>query len=144
MRLLDGAIVIPGTRVRIGLDALLGFFAPGAGDAASAIATSALIWLGFTLGVPKVVLVRMLANTTVDAVIGAIPLIGDLFDVWFRASERNLALLHKYAGNPHKKPGFGDYAVLALCLICVLALLALPILTGLALLHLVAEFSSGS
>lgn len=142
MRLLDGAFVIPGTRVRVGLDAILGFFAPGAGDAASAFATSALLWLGFKLGVPKVVLVRMLANTTVDAVIGAIPLVGDLFDVWFRASERNLALLHKYADNPRKKPGFADYAVLGLCLLCVLTLLAIPVLTGLALLHLVAHITS--
>jgi hypothetical protein len=136
VRLLERVTVIPGTRIPIGLDAILGFVAPGAGDAASAVATGALLWLGFTLRVPRVVLLRMLINVVVDAVIGAIPLVGDLFDIGFRAGQKNLALLRKYGGQPGKRPEAADYAVLALCLLCVLALLALPILTGVALIHL--------
>jgi hypothetical protein len=143
VQLLDNAFVIPFTNVRIGLDAILGFVTPGAGDAASAVATAALLWLAFTLRVPKVVLVRMLANIAVDALIGAIPLVGDIFDVAFRAGQKNLDLIRNYAGNPGQKPGASDYAVLGVCLVGVLALLALPVLTGVLLIHSFVRLTGG-
>jgi hypothetical protein len=143
VQLLDNAFVIPFTNIRIGLDAILGFVTPGAGDAASAVATGALLWLAFTLRVPKVVLFRMLVNIVVDALVGAIPLIGDIFDVAFRAGQKNLALIRKHAGNPAEKPAASDYAVLALCLVGVLALLALPVITGVLLIHLFVGLTGG-
>lgn len=141
VRLLDNAFTIPGTRIRIGLDPILGFIAPGAGDAASALVTSTLLWLGFKLRVPKVIILRMLVNIGVDALVGAIPLVGDLFDVAFRAGEKNIALIRKHGGQSGTPPQLGDYLVLAFCLFCMLCLLALPVVTGVLLIHLFVGFT---
>ncbi len=140
-RLLDRAFVIPGTEIGIGLDAILGFFAPGAGDAAGALATLLLVYLGFKLRVPKVILLRMLLNVSVDAVVGAVPIAGDLFDVYYHAGDRNLALLRKHSGSAGLKPDLLDYAIVALALLVGLALFALPLLAGLALIHIAARLS---
>jgi Domain of unknown function (DUF4112) len=140
---LDDAFRIPGTRVRIGLDAILGFLAPGAGDAATGIAAATLVWLGFKLRVPKVILLRMLLNIGVDALVGAVPVLGDLFDVFYRASQKNLALLRRYGGEAPAEPDAGDHAIVALALLVALSLLLLPLVTGLVLVYLVARLSSG-
>src|SRR5690606_17843562 len=101
-RLLDSAFGMPGVRVRVGLDALLGLIAPGAGDAAAGIASAALLVLAFQMRVPKVILLRMLVNITIDAVLGSIPVLGDLFDVVFRAAHEDLSLLRRHA---HSRAG---------------------------------------
>jgi hypothetical protein len=143
VQLLDGAIAIPGTRIRIGLDPIIGFLAPGAGDAVGAFATLSLFWLGWKLRVPRVVLLRMLLNIGIDSIIGAVPVLGDLFDVYFHAAERNLALLQKHGGRDPSPPSAGDYAVVALALVVVVCLLALPIVAGLFLIHLATEWFRG-
>jgi hypothetical protein len=138
-RLLDDAFVIPGTNVRVGFDAVLGLIAPGAGDAVTAFVTGLYLVEGFKQRVPRVILFRMLLNLLVDAVIGAVPLLGDVFDVFHRASRKNLELLRQHAGRDRRPPGFADYAVVGLALLCLLALLALPVVLGVALIHLVAS-----
>jgi hypothetical protein len=140
-RFLDHALVIPGTRIGIGFDSLIGLFVPGAGDAVGALAAFALFYLGFKLRVPKVILLRMLINVAVDAAIGVIPVFGDLFDVVFRAADRNFALLRKHAGQTRTPPDFGDYAIVAVALLTALALLLLPLAVGLALVDLAVRLS---
>ena len=98
-RLLDSAIRIPGTDIRIGLDPILGLF-PGLGDFAGAAASGYIVIASARLGAPTPVLARMLLNVGTDAVIGSVPLLGDLFDVGWRANERNAALLERHLGNP--------------------------------------------
>jgi hypothetical protein len=142
VRLLDRALVIPGTRIPIGLDALLGLIAPGAGDAATGLATLTLFFLAFKLRVPKVILLRMLVNVGVDAVFGIIPVLGDVFDVFYRAGDRNLWLLKKYGGDRRTSPGVGDYMVVLLAVLLVLVLIALPFITGLFLIQLAVEWLS--
>lgn len=137
-RLLDDAFLIPGTNIRVGFDALLGLVAPGAGDAMTALTTGLLLIEGFKRRVPRVILLRMLLNVLVDAIVGAVPLLGDVFDVFHRASRKNLELLKQHAGRNRQKPGFADYAVVGLALLCLLALIALPVVVGLGLIHLVA------
>lgn len=141
---LDRAFVIPGTRIPVGFDALLGFVAPGAGDAVGALATLALFYLGFKLRVPKIILLKMLFNVAVDALIGVVPLVGDAFDVGFRAAERNLALIRRHGGSTPTPAGIADYLVVGVAAICVLALLMLPIAVGFLLVHLAVRVSSGS
>jgi GNAT superfamily N-acetyltransferase len=98
-RLMDSAIALPGTRVRIGLDPLLGLI-PGAGDVASALISVYMIHHARRLGVGKQVLGAMVANAAADALLGAVPVLGDLFDFAFKANTRNLMLLEKHlAGN---------------------------------------------
>jgi hypothetical protein len=98
-RLLDSAIAIPGLRTRIGLDALLGLI-PGVGDLVSGALGLLLIREARILGASRWLQARMLMNLLVDATAGSVPLAGDLFDVYFKAHERNLRLLHKELGEP--------------------------------------------
>ena len=94
-RVMDSVIVIPGTTIRFGLDGVIGLI-PVAGDLISGLMSSYLIWEARRLGVPKWVLWRMMANTALDTTIGAVPVLGDAFDVMFRANLKNMALLRRH------------------------------------------------
>ena len=95
-RLLDSAIQIPGTSIRIGIDPLLGLI-PGLGDVIATLMGSMILVLAAQLQVPKIVMVRMAMNVGINAMIGAIPGIGDLFSIWFRSNLRNAELLRHHA-----------------------------------------------
>jgi hypothetical protein len=94
-RLMDGAFVLPGTNIRLGLDAIIGLV-PVAGDVISGVVSSYLIWEARQLGVPRWLIARMMANTFLDTTIGAIPVVGDAFDLLFRANMKNMALLRRH------------------------------------------------
>jgi hypothetical protein len=94
-RLLDSAVPIPGTNQRVGIDALLGLF-PGVGDLVSTALASYLIWEARQLGLPRWKIARMIGNVAVDTVVGAVPLAGDVFDVFFRANRRNMRILRDH------------------------------------------------
>jgi uncharacterized protein DUF4112 len=95
-RLLDDLIPIPGTGQRIGIDPVIGLI-PWIGDLVSAAVGFWLIAEAARFRIPSVVLVRMVANTTFDLLAGAIPFIGDLFDVVSRSNSRNLDLFRRHA-----------------------------------------------
>lgn len=94
-KLMDNAFVLPGTDIRFGLDGVIGLV-PGIGDVVSGLVSSYLIWEARRLGVSRWILGRMMANTLIDATIGAIPLAGDFFDVMFKANIKNMALLRRH------------------------------------------------
>jgi hypothetical protein len=96
-RIMDNAIKIP-IIGRVGLDAVLGLF-PVAGDATSAAVSVMLIARSLKYGIPREIIARMLANVLLDLLVGAIPIAGDLADIWFRANARNVALLREYLGD---------------------------------------------
>lgn len=96
---MDGLLVIPGTRIRVGLDPILGLI-PGGGDLAAWAVSLQLVWAGWRLGATPATLVRMSGHVLLDAVIGMIPLAGDLFDVFWRANERNLRILEALHADP--------------------------------------------
>lgn len=96
---LDNRFRIPGARRRIGLDALLGL-APGVGDAITMALSSYIIGEAWRLGLPKRALLRMSWNVLIDTAIGAVPLVGDLFDVAWRANQKNAALLAHHLETP--------------------------------------------
>jgi uncharacterized protein DUF4112 len=98
-RVLDSAIRIPGTGVTFGLDPILGLF-PGIGDLAGAVFSGYIVLAAARMGAPRSVLARMLLNLGTDTLVGSIPVLGDLFDVGFRANIRNSELLDKYLGEP--------------------------------------------
>ena len=91
-RAMDSIVTIPGTNVRVGFDALLGLV-PVVGDIVSQAISSYIIWEARRLGVSRWTMARMIGNSLVDMTIGAVPVVGDAFDVAFRANMRNLALL---------------------------------------------------
>jgi hypothetical protein len=94
-RLMDGVFTLPGTNLRLGLDAIVGLV-PVAGDVISGLISSYLIWEARRIGAPRWLVARMMANTLLDTTLGAIPLVGDAFDVMFRANMRNMALLRRH------------------------------------------------
>lgn len=98
-RLLDSAIAVPGLRTRIGLDALLGLV-PGVGDLISGALGLYLVAEARQLGASRWLQARMIGNLLIDAAVGAVPVAGDLFDVYFKAHVRNLKLLQKELGEP--------------------------------------------
>jgi hypothetical protein len=97
--LLDDSIPVPGTDYRIGLDALLGLL-PGAGDLAGGAFSLYILLQAARMGVPRPLLARMGWNLVVDVAVGAVPLLGDLFDAGFKANMRNLALLERHVDRP--------------------------------------------
>ncbi len=96
---LDSALTIPGTRAKIGLDSILGLI-PGVGDLGSAAIGGYILMVASKLGVPAVVLWRMLLNLAIDAVFGLVPFAGDIFDVAFKANTKNAALLERALADP--------------------------------------------
>jgi hypothetical protein len=97
--LLDDSIPIPGTRFRIGVEAIVGLF-PGAGDLAGGAFSLYILLQAARMGVPRPLLVRMATNLVVDVVVGAVPILGDLFDAGFKANMRNLDLLERHVHRP--------------------------------------------
>ncbi len=105
--LMDSALRIPGTRIRVGLDSIVGLV-PGVGDTLALAPGAWIIGSAWNMGAPNHVLGRMALNSGIDWAIGTIPLIGDLFDVGFKANIRNVALLREHVektkGRPDGRP----------------------------------------
>ena len=117
--LLDDSIPIPGTRFRIGVESIIGLI-PGAGDLAGGAFSLYILLQAARMGVPRPLLVRMGTNLVIDVVVGAVPILGDLFDAGFKANLRNLALLERHADRPvaSTRSGRRFVALLALLVGC--------------------------
>ena len=94
-RWMDSAFEIPGTGIRIGFDPILGLV-PGLGDALTTLVSVYILGAARRYGVPRVTLLRMAANIAIDLVLGSVPIFGDMFDVFWKANVRNVALLEKH------------------------------------------------
>ena len=95
----DAGFRIPGTGIRLGLDPLVGLV-PGVGDAAGALVASYVVLQAARLDVPPSTLLRMLANVAIDAVLGTVPVLGDIFDVVWKANLKNVALIEHHLADP--------------------------------------------
>ena len=98
--LLDESIPLPGG-YRIGLDGIIGLI-PGVGDAIGGGLSTWIFYQGVKQGVPKSILIHMLINIMIDFSVGAIPLVGDVFDFFWKANQKNAALLEQYRKKPVK------------------------------------------
>lgn len=96
--LLDSLFQIPGLNVRVGLDALLGVI-PGLGDVGTSLMSLLILKEANRRGVPRLTMARMTANLAIDTAMGAIPILGDAFDIYWKANERNVALLKKHVAS---------------------------------------------
>lgn len=96
--LLDNSIELPIIRYRIGLDALVGLI-PGFGDLAGLLLSSYIVTQAVRLGVPRVTLLHMMGNMLMEAIVGMVPLVGDIFDATFKANARNVKLLNQAVSN---------------------------------------------
>ena len=121
--LLDNSIPVPGTGGRrFGIDAIIGLV-PGIGDVVSGAIGLVVVWRGSRMGLPRIVVARMLLNTLLDLAIGAIPVLGDAFDLWFKASTRNLGLMRRYLEEPDRSTG-GEWAAILVLLAAVVGVVA--------------------
>ena len=93
--LMDSAVAVPGTRIRLGLDSLIGLV-PGIGDIASALISSYIIWEARQLGLPRWKIARMVGNVALDTTVGAIPVVGDVLDVFYKSNRRNLRIVREH------------------------------------------------
>jgi hypothetical protein len=98
---LDAATRIPGTKVPVGLDFVLGLV-PGAGDLVAGALGSYGLWVAQRLGAPRSLLVRMAGNIAIDTIVGSVPVLGNLFDLGFKSNLRNLALLDRWLDDPKR------------------------------------------
>jgi hypothetical protein len=127
--LLDSRFVVPGTSVRFGIDPILSLI-PGVGELASPAFAMILLVQGVRQGVPKVVLLRMLFTALLDALIGAVPVVGSIGDVFFRANRMNLAMLERHA-RAGVRPTGADYFFVFGVATLFGALIAVPLLLAL-------------
>jgi len=93
--LLDTALVIPGTGIRFGADSILGLV-PGIGDAVTTAISLWIVYEARQLGARPHVIARMVGNVAVDGLFGAVPIIGDVFDVAWRANRKNVRILREH------------------------------------------------
>jgi hypothetical protein len=100
--LLDTAVLIPGTNIRFGLDAVIGLV-PGIGDTITTVLSLFIVHEAYQLGAPRRVIARMIANVALDGVVGSVPLVGDAFDVMWRANKRNMTILRDWVERQERR-----------------------------------------
>ena len=120
--LLDRRFTIPGTSIRIGLDPVLGLI-PGVGDAIVSLAGSVILFLAAQAQLPKIVLVHMSLNIALNGMIGAIPVFGDLFSVWFQSNVKNVELLERHAFGDRHASTTGNWAFVIGLLVAILCVI---------------------
>jgi hypothetical protein len=122
--LFDNAFRVPGTNIRFGLDPIIGLI-PGIGDLTTPVLAVLILVHGARLRVPKIVLARMVLNALIDFIVGAVPVLGDLFDFGWKANVWNLALLERHA-HPGVRPTRGDWIFVTACVTVVLLAALVP------------------
>jgi len=125
-RLLDEAFRVPGTRIRFGWDPLIGLM-PGLGDLLTGLLGCAIIIQARRMRVPAIVQLRMLLYLGIDLVVGMVPIVGDVADVFWKSNTKNFALLERHAGG-ETAASPGDWAFVVLIVAGVLAMAAAPLL----------------
>ncbi|MGC1422521.1 MAG: DUF4112 domain-containing protein [Terracidiphilus sp.] len=124
--LLDEAFRIPFTRIRFGIDGIIGLF-PGFGDVIGGLLSLIIPIAAWVRGVPYITIVRMTANLCIGVLVGSIPILGDAFDIGWKTNARNYKLIQRHLGEPRRHT-WKDWVFL-LVLACIIALVfAVPIL----------------
>lgn len=126
---LDNQFRIPGTETRFGLDFIIGLV-PGAGDIASLGISSVLVLTMVRYGASGRVILQMLWNIFLDTTVGAIPILGDIFDLYFKSNRRNFELLKQHYGD-------GAYQVNGLWIVFMVLILLIALFIG--MIYLVAK-----
>jgi hypothetical protein len=121
-RILDSQFTIPGTKIKFGVDPIMSLF-PVIGDLLTYVISAMLIYTMHNQGASRNVVIKMMLNSTLDALVGTIPIVGTIFDVFYRSNDRNVKLLKEhYLEGKHQGSGNGILVVVAI--ICVLVVAA--------------------
>ena len=124
--LLDEAFRIPGTPIRFGLDGIIGLV-PGIGDVLAGLLSLVIPLAAWIRGVPYVTLVRMAANLAIGVLVGSVPVVGDIFDIAWKANRRNYLLLMRHLDAPRRHTA-GDWAFLLLLAAPLALVFAIPLI----------------
>jgi len=116
---------IPGTNVRFGLDALIGWI-PGIGDVMAGAASCVIVFASWRRGVAPVTLARMVANILLETAVGGVPVVGDVFHIFWKANRRNYRILIREKQQPRAKT-WRDWIFLGAILVGAVAVVAIPI-----------------
>jgi hypothetical protein len=133
--LLDDCFRIPGTTIRFGLDGIVGFI-PGVGDILGGIASCVILFAAWARGVSYVVLARMLANWGIEVLLGTVPVLGNLFDIGWKANRRNYALLTSSLADPQGAQRRSWLFFAGLCMLLAGLLIAPLLLFGWLCVHM--------
>ena len=136
--ILDSAVRLPGTNIRIGLDPIIGLI-PGLGDTLTAVAGAWILIVAADLGLPRIVLARMALNVLINSAVGSVPGVGDLFSFWFKSNIRNIELVERHSRLDQSRPvsTAGDWTfVIALLAGIALSLAAVAVLAIWAIAHI--------
>ncbi len=125
--LMDQAFPVPGTNIRVGLDAVLGLI-PGIGDVMGAMLSTWVIAGALRHRVPMRVILRMVLNISIDLIFGAIPVAGDVFDFLYEENMKNMRLLEKHRDRTRAPRHTSEIAVILVAIIAFLVLLALTMI----------------
>ena len=123
--LLDEAFRIPGTRIRFGLDGIIGLV-PGIGDVLAGLLSLVFPLAAWMRGLPYVTLARMAVNLSIGVLVGSVPLFGDIFDIAWKANRRNYRLLKRHLAQPCHHT-WRDWIFLLTLLVILAAIFAIPI-----------------
>ena len=135
---LDDWLRIPGTSIRFGVDAIIGLV-PGIGDVLGGLASCILLLAAWFRGVPYITLVRMAVNVGIEVLVGSVPLLGDAFDVAWKANRRNYKLLVRHVEQPRRHT-WKDWAFLLTLTTAILAVFALPLIVLAWVLIILLEY----
>jgi hypothetical protein len=125
-RMLDTWFQIPGTSIRFGIDGIIGFI-PGIGDLLAGLASTIIVLAAFFRGVPMITLSRMIANLAIEVSIGAVPVLGNLFDIAWRANRRNYHLLERSLEAP-RRDTWKDWIFMVILGLGIVTMTMLPFL----------------
>ncbi len=135
--LLDNSIPLPGTRFRIGLDAVIGLI-PGLGDLVGVLLSSYIVREAARLGAPPSVLARMTFNVALEGLVGIVPFVGDVFDAAWKANARNLVLLDAHFRDPKRTAKSSRWFV-ALLIAGLVAFIALTTLAAFVVVRFIVQ-----
>jgi hypothetical protein len=125
-RIMDSLFKIPGTNIRVGLDPLIGLI-PGAGSPISAFVSLMMIARSAQKGVPNMVLARMAINVAINALLDAVPVVGDAASIFYRSNARNYELMLKHAGT-RRAATWQDKLFLLALMTCVILFVVVMII----------------
>jgi hypothetical protein len=140
-RWMDGLFRIPGVGWRFGLDAIVGLI-PGLGDTATSLVSFYILASAVRYRVPKITLLRMGLNIGVDYVLGAVPVVGDLFDAWWKSNQMNVELIRRRAtvsAEETRRGRITDWLFVGLIILVLIALLLGSIVIAFFILRFIAE-----
>jgi hypothetical protein len=122
---LDEAFRVPGTSIRVGWDPIVGLV-PWVGDLVTALVSCAIVFHAHQRRLPRIVQLRMLMNVAIDLLLGAVPIVGDAADAFWKSNSMNMALLERHAGEA-RPASAGDWLFVAGVIAAILTVALVPL-----------------